>query len=177
MFKSGVPKIPARTYETRSFRNYNKCEFRDDLKSVPWHNVETAESVDDAVLLWERLYSEVADRHAPIKKKRVKGHKTPWVTNKLLEICRDRDYHLRKARASSSPYHWNMYKKLRNYSNHEDRRLKSEHFRNLIEENKSDSNQMWKALKQTLPSKTALKLRRLKSRKNFSTTQEKLLKR
>ena len=167
VFKSGVPKIPARTYETRSFKNYNKCEFRDDLKSVPWHNVETAESVDDAVLLWERLYSEVADRHAPIKKKRVKGHKTPWVTNKLLEIRRDRDYHLRKARASSSPYHWNMYKKLRNYSNHEDRRLKSEHFRNLIEENKSDSNQMWKALKQTLPSKNCSEVKAIKVKKKF----------
>ena len=62
-----------------------------------------AESVDDAVLLWERLYSEVADRHAPIKKKRVKGHKTPWVTNKLLEIRRDRDYHLRKGTRLKQP--------------------------------------------------------------------------
>ena len=74
---SGVPKLPERTYETRFFRNYNKGEFRNDLKNVPWHNVETTESVDDAVLLWERLYSEVADRHAPIKKKYFKGHKSP----------------------------------------------------------------------------------------------------
>ena len=50
VFKSGVPKLPARTYESRFFKNYNKGEFRDDLKNVPWHDVETAESVDDAVL-------------------------------------------------------------------------------------------------------------------------------
>ena len=43
VFKSGVPKLPARTYESRSFRNYKKGEFRDDLKNVPWHDVETAE--------------------------------------------------------------------------------------------------------------------------------------
>ena len=167
VFKSGVPKLPARTYESRSFRNYNKGEFRDDLKNVPWHDVETAESVNHAVLLWERLYSEVADRHAPIKKKRVKGHKIPWVTNKLREVRRDRDYHLRKAHASSSPCHWNMYKKLRNYSNHEDQRLKSEHFRNLIEENKSDSNKMWKAFKQTLPSRNCSEVKAIKLKKTF----------
>ena len=66
-FKTINPKLPARTYESRSFKNFNKGEFRYDLKNVPWHDVEAAESVDDAVLLWERLYSEVADRHAPIK--------------------------------------------------------------------------------------------------------------
>ena len=151
----------------RSFRNYNKGEFRDDLKNVPWHDVETAESVDDAVLLLERLYSEVADRHAPIKKKRVKHHKTPWVTNKLLEVRLDCDNHLRKARTTSSPYHWNMYKKLRNYSNHKDRCLKLEHFRNLIKENKSDSNKMWKALKQMLPSRNCSEVKAIKVKKTF----------
>ena len=60
-----------------------------------------------------------------------------------------------------------MYKKLRNYSNHEDRRLKSEHFRNLIEENKSDSNQMWKALKQTLPSKNCSEVKAIKVKKKI----------
>ena len=72
-------------------------------------NDETAESVDDVVLLWERLYSKVADCYAPIKEKHVKGHKTSGVTNKLLEIRRDRDYYLRKACTSNSQYHWNMY--------------------------------------------------------------------
>ena len=60
-----------------------------------------------------------------------------------------------------------MDKKLRNYSNHEDRRLKSEDFRNLIEENKSDSNKMWKALIQTLPLRNCSEVKAIKVKKTF----------
>ena len=45
---------------------------------------------------------------------------------------------------------WDMYKELRNNANRENRRLKSEHFKSLIEENKSDSKRMWKCLKDIL---------------------------
>ena len=40
-------------------------------------------------------------------------------------------------------------------------------FRNLIEENKSDSNKMWKALKQTLPSKNCTEVKAIKVKKTF----------
>lgn len=70
----------------------------------------------------------------------------PWVTTKLIEIRRDRDYYYKKARAQNSVYHWNMYKKLRNYSNSEEK-----NFCNLIEEEKNNGGKMWKAIKNVLP--------------------------
>ncbi len=45
-----------------------------------------------------------------------------------------------------------MYKKLRNYSNWEEKNLKSKYFCNLIEESKNDGGKMWKAIKNVLPS-------------------------
>ena len=60
-----------------------------------------------------------------------------------------------------------MYEKLCDYSNHEDRRLKSDHFRNLIKENKSDNNKMWKALKQMLPSRNCSEVKAIKVKKTF----------
>ena len=49
--KGGVPKLPPRKFEYRSFKNYNKTEFINDLNQVPWSVVDGVENVDDAVFL------------------------------------------------------------------------------------------------------------------------------
>ena len=157
IMEGGVRKVPARTCESRSFKNYDKSAFLKDLASLPWNIVDTTDCVDDAVYLWERMFNGVADDHAPIRIRRRKGHKTPWVTAKLSEIRRDRDYHHKKARPSNSEYHWSMYRKTRNYANHEEKRLKSQYFCNLINESSSDGTRMWKTLKQVFPNSKANK--------------------
>ena len=77
---------------------------------------------------------------------------TPWVSDKLLEVRRDRDFHRRKPLSSISQYHWGMYRKLRNFANREERSLKSQYYCKLIEDAKNDGSSIWKAIKQTLPS-------------------------
>ncbi|CAB4000393.1 Hypothetical predicted protein [Paramuricea clavata] len=94
-----------------------------DLKQIPWSIFDTVcdgtnACVDEAVFLWERLFLDVANLHAPIQLRRTKGHKTPRVTSKLVDARRDLDYHHKKARRSNSKY----------------QRLKSECFCNLINE-------------------------------------------
>ena len=163
VMKAGVKKAPPRIYETRSFKNYDQSALVRDLAQAPWSIVDSACSdektcVDDAVHLWEQLFLDVANVHAPIKTQRRKGHQTPWVTSKLTEIRRDRDYHHKKARKSTSKYHWDMYKKLKNLANREDKRLQSEYFCNLINDSKGVSGKMWKSLKQVIPdSKSTVK--------------------
>ena len=44
-----------------------------------------------------------------------------------------------------------MYRKLRNYTNHEEKNLKSKYFCQMIEDAKGDSCEMWRAIKQVLP--------------------------
>ena len=146
VMKRGVPKLPPRKFEYRSFKNYNKTEF----SQVPWSVVDGVENVDDAVS-WERLFSEIANEHAPLKIKRGKGNKTPWVTSSLAEMKRDKDYHFRKTHSTNNTYHWGMCRKLRNYTNHEEKNLKSKYFCQMIEDAKGDSCEMWHAIKLVLP--------------------------
>ncbi|RMX41187.1 hypothetical protein pdam_00022391 [Pocillopora damicornis] len=65
--KGGIPKIPPKKFECQSFKNYNKSEFIKDLNQVPWSVVNGVENVDVAVFLWEKLFSEIANEHAPLK--------------------------------------------------------------------------------------------------------------
>ena len=152
VIKGGVKKLPPKVFEYRSFKNYEKKAFISDLEQVPWSVIEGVGDIDDAVFLWEKLFKDCADHHAPIKSRRVKGMPTPWVSNKLLEVRRDRDFHRRKALSSNSQYHWRMYRKLRNFASREEKSLKSQYYCKLIENAKNDSSSMWKAIKQTLPS-------------------------
>ena len=148
----GEKKLPAKVFEYRSFKNFEKDSFLRDLNNVPW-NIIAVESVDDAVHLWERLFIDIAEQHAPLKTKRPKRNQTSWITTKLSEVRRYRDYHRRKAQAINSRYQWQMYRKLRNYANREDKRLKSDYYCKLIDETRNNSSKMWKVIKETIPSK------------------------
>ena len=49
------------------------------------------------MLTWKKLFSEIADAQAPLKKRHVKGEPVPWMNDKIRVAMRDRDYHHRKA--------------------------------------------------------------------------------
>ena len=87
------------------------------MASVPCHVVENENNINDAVLTWTKLFSEIVDAQAPLKKRRVKGVAVPWMNDKIRAAIRDRDYHHRKGVKSNSSYHWEMYGKLRNSVN------------------------------------------------------------
>ena len=66
---------------------------------MPWSTIDFAEDIDNSALMSKKLYTDVANNHAPIKFAVVKGVKIPWVTAKLLEakeiditIFRKQDY-------------------------------------------------------------------------------------
>jgi len=87
--KNKLSRPKAREIEYRSMRHFNKDEFLDDLRNVPWGTAYIYEDVDD---LWDhlaKLYNEVLDKHASLKKKRVRGDQLPWKTPQLQrEISR-----------------------------------------------------------------------------------------
>ncbi len=79
----------------------------------------------------------MADSHVPIRRCRVKGVHSPWMTNATSEGMQTyRDYHHRKATKTGSPYHWRMFKIYRNFVNKEIKTSKSNYYIKQIEESK-----------------------------------------
>ena len=83
VLKGGVKKLPPKVFQYPSFKNFEKDRFLLNLKNVPWSSIESVEDIDDAINLWERLFKDIADQHAPLKTKREKANQTPWITTKL----------------------------------------------------------------------------------------------
>ena len=78
VIKSGVPKAPGRTIEYRSYKHYSKQEFLNDLRDIDWDWALNKDDIDFAVDDWNKLFTHVADSHAPIRKSRIKGVRSPW---------------------------------------------------------------------------------------------------
>ena len=105
VIKAGVRRVPAKVIEYRSYKNYSEQSFISDLKQANFEIVNDEQDINTAIHKWNELFTDIADRHAPIKKLRTKGVQTPWLTADLSTTMQDHDYHHRKAVKSNSPYH------------------------------------------------------------------------
>ena len=154
VLKAGVIKAPPKTIEYRSYKNFDANTFLADLNNVPWHIIENEEDIDDAVFIWNHLFSEIADLHAPVKRRRIRGVPLPWLNDTISEVMKDRDFHHRKAVKTNSAFHWARYRKLRNRVNREVKAAKSKYYCDLILEAKGDSGKIWKAVNEVSSRKT-----------------------
>ena len=97
IIKASVPRAPGKTIEYRSYKHYSKELFLSDLKEAHWDLINKEEDVNVAVEMWNEMFTEIADQHAPIKNSRVKAIQTPWLTSDLRNAMQERDYYHRKA--------------------------------------------------------------------------------
>ena len=62
------------------------------MADIPWSVIESFDDLNDAVSAWNTLFIDVANRHAPIKKPRIKRAIKLWITKELKELMAERDY-------------------------------------------------------------------------------------
>ena len=68
VFKAGVFKGSSpKTIEYRSYKNYDKAQFTQDLRQVKWTIVENETDINSAVTLWNELFLGIANQHAPLR--------------------------------------------------------------------------------------------------------------
>ena len=88
---------------------------------------------------WNKLFSEIADSHALVKRRRVKGTLLAWMNNKISETIKERDWIHRKARKSNSSQYWNTYRKLRNKVNFLVKSAKTKYYCDLFQDAKGNA--------------------------------------
>ena len=84
--------------------------------------------------------------HPPIKTKRVRSGKVPWITSDLRKGMRDRDVAKRKAIKSNNPQDWAMYKRLRNRINGEVKSTKASYYASAFIQSNGDSRKTWQLI-------------------------------
>ena len=124
--------------------NVEKICLSDHYYMVPWEIIENFDTVDDMVSVWTLLFTEVIDKHAPIKYHRIKRKCQPrWLTSEILDLMKERNKHKLNDNTDAYKALRNKVSALIDIAN-----LKKETYRNKIEEGKSNPRTIWKLFKE-----------------------------
>ena len=76
----------------RTFKRFNKDIFLFDISCAPFSNVYNFSNPDDVMLAWYDIFMPIIDKHALLRKKRVKRPKLfPWLTKDVIGAMAIRD--------------------------------------------------------------------------------------
>ena len=74
---------------------------------------------------WKRMFLSVVEKHAPIKRKRVRNKKSPWINSRAKQLMIERDRLKSRAIKSNSPVDWQNYKNAKNHANNQIKKIKA----------------------------------------------------
>ena len=141
------------------------CSRQKSRKTYPgWPHVPIkppGEEPDDQLCVWERLFDDISNEHAPWRVIKARSFSSPWITCEIRHKM-NRRYKLFKAAISSKcPEQWFNYKRVRNVVTSDLRKAKSSYFSTVFNEVKS-SSAYWNLLKRATNPKVRKNIRPLK---------------
>ena len=110
-------------------------------------------NVNDAANMFQSMFSNVCNRHAPLKKKRVREKKSPWLNNDVIKLMRERDKLKKKAVKSGNNTDWSHYRVVKNKVNSEIKRSKQSYVCNNIKTSGNNTKKVWDTIRQVIPNK------------------------
>ena len=151
--KINANKLPPHTIECRNFSSYDQQVFCEDLNNCCWNDVLNEEDVNSAWLKWKELFLLVCNKHAPVRRKIMRGAKCPWLQVATKKLMNERDSVLRKARRTGSEVDWSRYRRLRNQVSNRIKFEKRRYQRSEISDNMDNPKSFWKIMKNIFPGK------------------------
>jgi hypothetical protein len=112
--KFHLPALKPITFKYRSYKNFKNELFLQDLSTIPYHVTEIFDDVDDSYWLWHELTMNVVNEHAPIKVRRIKGHRAPYMNGELRRAINVKHMLKRKFDRISTNKNWEKYRSQRN---------------------------------------------------------------
>ena len=116
----------------RSYRNYNCEQFVNNLNQQDWTEFNSA---TDPNLLWNIFYSHTTisiEQMCPLKNFKIKKFKDMWISDEILELIKEKDCALRKAKRTKSNHDWLLARRLRNLCVSRVRKAKSDFIKNEL---------------------------------------------
>ena len=135
--------------KVRKFKKFDNDSFLKELSMVNFNEIKNVTSDPNQMwLLWKNLFLNTLDMHAPISEIRIRGNNLPYITAEMRKLIRTRDYLKKKANKTGSKYLHQAFQQIRSKVKYGIRKLRSEYYRNKIEENRGDLKATWKILKE-----------------------------
>ena len=155
---SKVPPEPARTIRKRSYKNFDKNLFLEDISKVDWLEVMTCIDLDSAVSCFTSKFRYVLNEHAPWIQFQQRKNFAPWLTQETKDLIKQRDEWKSRAKelaslntgGNSSQEEieaWKNFKILRNKINNLKKNEEHRYKKNKTEESLGNPSGMWGTVK------------------------------
>ena len=154
-----TPQGP-RIINTRSMKNFNREAFLNELEQKEWDTIYYSQDPNEMWHIWKNMLMESIDKHAPLRSRRTRNRKSPWITNELRHRMFHRDYLKKKAISSRDPQIWYQYRQTKNYINNEIKKTKQAYYKNNLDLKKGNLKKTWKIVNE-LSSKNVCKTNRI----------------
>lgn len=142
-----IPKSKGLVIFRRCFKHFSEQAFLHDLADIEWDRLALIPTIDDAVALFQSQFLTIANKHAPLKKFRVKNRDNPWFSNELAQLLHSRDEQWSLARKSTSIAAWQRFRALRNKCTSAIRTAKSDYYLTLTDDCSANHSKLWKTIK------------------------------
>nr|CAH7751619.1 unnamed protein product [Callosobruchus chinensis] len=105
-------------YTYRSFKNFDITHFLDDLQKLSLINICYLSDIEDKIELFNRLITDLFNKHIPLKTSKITKAKAPWLNDEIRSLMIDRDKARSAFRKHPISSNWEKYKTLKNRTNH-----------------------------------------------------------
>ena len=136
-------------FTKRNLKNFDEQLFCEDVAYVFANLAENNSDVQVALHSFANTSNtliSIVDKHAPLKRLRIKERIAPWFNKELSALLCERDKAWSRARHSGDPSHWLHLRQLRNKCTSALRKSKSNYYLNLITSSSSNPTMFWKAV-------------------------------
>ena len=132
--------------ELRNFKNFNVNNFNADLERTLWVNVNNSGDPNEMWTYWKSKFIAIVDKHAPLKRKRIRNKKSTWLNVEIKKSMMARDKLKSVAIKTNNSEDWKNYKKAKNKINNDIKATKSQYYKERLRENSSNSAAVWKTI-------------------------------
>lgn len=152
VLKSTYTKLPPKKIEYRSFRNFVKKDFLNDLSEGLFiNNIDLGD-----YNTFESNFSSVLNKHAPLKCKVVRGNEKPHMSKELKKAIMKRSQLWNKFQKSKCISDHHAYKVQRNIVTKLNKKAKLDFFNRNCESRKSNPKAFWKICKPFFSNKNSV---------------------
>ena len=95
---------------------------------------------------WKTNFLRIVNSHAPLRTRRTKLNKTPWINSASKKGMRCRDAAKRIAVRTKNPQDWANYRKLQNRINNEVKTTKASYYHNSFVQSEGNARRTWKTI-------------------------------
>ena len=147
------------TYEPEisDHRQTKKTDFeklnRDSI-DAPWHVGDIFSNSDEKYDYWRALFESIVDKHAPMKKKRVREKDIPYMTAEWKQAIRNKRKYAVLFAKNRTVENLELKKKYRNIATQERRNAIKAYWHKKSEELQSRPNKFFKAFRPFISTKT-----------------------